>query len=273
MRRRAGGSGRLFGSVGPADIAAAVREAGGPELDQRRIEVRNPIKTVGSHQVRVRLHPEVSAPRRHRDRRLAESVARHRASAGWSLPPPGLSPSGGAGVSPAALAVAQMRASLGGQVGHPRARDERLARGFALPRRRPPRAGPAVVRRLARDSSRSARTTAAMRASRAAASALLRSASSWSMASARRLSADSSIEHTIEDYQVGGVPGPACRSSVMPQVGRLVPVESRCGSLRREIRPKFFFRTAGGSRFRRSAAIYLWFRPPFPQPVPRLRTT
>ena len=30
MRRRAGGSGRLFGSVGPADIAAAVREAGRP---------------------------------------------------------------------------------------------------------------------------------------------------------------------------------------------------------------------------------------------------
>jgi large subunit ribosomal protein L9 len=61
MRRRAGGSGRLFGSVGPADIAAAVREAGGPLLDRRRIEVRDPIKTVGSHQVRVRLHPEVTA--------------------------------------------------------------------------------------------------------------------------------------------------------------------------------------------------------------------
>ncbi len=62
MRRRAGASGRLFGSVGSVDIAEAVREAGGPELDRRRIEVRDPIKTVGSHQVRVRLHPEVSAP-------------------------------------------------------------------------------------------------------------------------------------------------------------------------------------------------------------------
>ena len=61
MRRRAGGNGRLFGSVGPADIAAAVREAGGPELDRRRIEVRDPIKTLGSHKVQVRLHPEVSA--------------------------------------------------------------------------------------------------------------------------------------------------------------------------------------------------------------------
>ena len=61
MRRRAGSSGRLFGSVGPADVAAAVREAGGPILDRRRIEIRDPIKTLGSHQVHVRLHPEVSA--------------------------------------------------------------------------------------------------------------------------------------------------------------------------------------------------------------------
>ena len=61
LETKAGGSGRLFGSVSPAAIAAAVRAAGGPELDKRRIEVRNPIKTVGSHQVTVRLHPEVSA--------------------------------------------------------------------------------------------------------------------------------------------------------------------------------------------------------------------
>ena len=61
LETRAGASGRLFGSVSPADIAAAVRAAGGPELDRRRIEVTNPIKTVGSHQVKVRLHPEVTA--------------------------------------------------------------------------------------------------------------------------------------------------------------------------------------------------------------------
>jgi large subunit ribosomal protein L9 len=61
LQTRAGASGRLFGSVGPADIAAAVRAAGGPDLDKRRIEITNPIKTVGAHQVMVRLHPEVSA--------------------------------------------------------------------------------------------------------------------------------------------------------------------------------------------------------------------
>ena len=61
LQTRAGESGRLFGSVTAADIVTAVREAGGPELDRRRIEVRTPIKTIGSHQVTVRLHPEVTA--------------------------------------------------------------------------------------------------------------------------------------------------------------------------------------------------------------------
>jgi large subunit ribosomal protein L9 len=61
LQTRAGQGGRLFGSVSTADIAAAVRSAGGPELDRRKIEVANPIKTIGSHRVPVRLHPEVSA--------------------------------------------------------------------------------------------------------------------------------------------------------------------------------------------------------------------
>jgi large subunit ribosomal protein L9 len=61
LERRAGGGGRLFGSISPADIAAAVLAAGGPELDKRRIEIKNPIKTVGAHQVAIRLHPEVRA--------------------------------------------------------------------------------------------------------------------------------------------------------------------------------------------------------------------
>jgi large subunit ribosomal protein L9 len=61
LRTRAGDSGRLFGSVTAADIAGAVKDSGGPDLDKRRIEVGNPIKTVGAHRVSVRLHPEVSA--------------------------------------------------------------------------------------------------------------------------------------------------------------------------------------------------------------------
>jgi large subunit ribosomal protein L9 len=61
LQTRAGSGGRLFGSISTADIAAAVKNAGGPELDRRKIEVQNPIKTVGAHQVSVRLHPDVSA--------------------------------------------------------------------------------------------------------------------------------------------------------------------------------------------------------------------
>jgi large subunit ribosomal protein L9 len=59
LSRRAGTGGRLFGAISPADIADAVASAGGPALDKRLIEIKNPIKTVGSHQVAIRLHSEV----------------------------------------------------------------------------------------------------------------------------------------------------------------------------------------------------------------------
>jgi large subunit ribosomal protein L9 len=61
LKRRAGSNGRLFGSVGTSDIAEAVRAAGGPELDRRKIEVPDPIKAAGTYKVQVRLHPEVIA--------------------------------------------------------------------------------------------------------------------------------------------------------------------------------------------------------------------
>ncbi|HEY7224868.1 MAG TPA: 50S ribosomal protein L9 [Micromonosporaceae bacterium] len=61
MRARAGAGGRLFGSVTPTDVADAVKGAGGPELDRRRIELPGHIKSVGQYQVSVRLHPDVVA--------------------------------------------------------------------------------------------------------------------------------------------------------------------------------------------------------------------
>ena len=61
VKAHAGKEGRLFGAVSTADIAAAVKDAGGPELDRRKIEVPSPIKTVGEHTALVRLHPEVQA--------------------------------------------------------------------------------------------------------------------------------------------------------------------------------------------------------------------
>ncbi|ASU81719.1 50S ribosomal protein L9 [Nocardiopsis gilva YIM 90087] len=61
LTQRAGQGGRLFGSVTAADVADAVKASGGPAVDKRRIEIRNPIKSVGDHKVEVRLHPEVTA--------------------------------------------------------------------------------------------------------------------------------------------------------------------------------------------------------------------
>ena len=58
---RAGGGGRLFGAVTVADIVEAVSKVGGPQVDKRRIEIGQPIKTVGAHTVTVRVHPEVTA--------------------------------------------------------------------------------------------------------------------------------------------------------------------------------------------------------------------
>jgi large subunit ribosomal protein L9 len=58
---RAGQSGRLFGAVTSAEIAHAIAEAGGPEVDRRRIEVPAPIRNLGEHTAHVRLHEDVSA--------------------------------------------------------------------------------------------------------------------------------------------------------------------------------------------------------------------
>jgi large subunit ribosomal protein L9 len=58
---RAGENGRLFGAVTTADIAEAVKAAGGPQIDRRKIEVPAPIKSLGDHKVHVRLHEDVQA--------------------------------------------------------------------------------------------------------------------------------------------------------------------------------------------------------------------
>jgi large subunit ribosomal protein L9 len=58
---RAGEGGRLFGSVTAADVVDAVRAAGGPQLDRRRVDLPGHIKVAGKHNVTVRIHPEVAA--------------------------------------------------------------------------------------------------------------------------------------------------------------------------------------------------------------------
>jgi large subunit ribosomal protein L9 len=58
---RAGKDGRLFGSITPGDIATAVKDAGGPTLDRKRIKIDGHIKNTGTHTVTVDLHPDVTA--------------------------------------------------------------------------------------------------------------------------------------------------------------------------------------------------------------------
>lgn len=57
---RAGDSGKLFGSITAAQIAEKI-EATGLSVDKRRIELSAPIKEVGEHEVKVKLHSELSA--------------------------------------------------------------------------------------------------------------------------------------------------------------------------------------------------------------------
>jgi large subunit ribosomal protein L9 len=60
--RTAADSGKLFGSVTAADVVAAIKKAGGPNLDKRTVYLpKAHIKAVGTHAIAVRLHPEVDA--------------------------------------------------------------------------------------------------------------------------------------------------------------------------------------------------------------------
>jgi large subunit ribosomal protein L9 len=58
---RAGETGRLYGSVTPAEIVDAVTAAGGPLLDRRRVQLPGAVKSVGDYKVQIKLHPEVTA--------------------------------------------------------------------------------------------------------------------------------------------------------------------------------------------------------------------
>ena len=58
---KAGASGRLFGAITTADVAEAVAKVGGPKVDRRKVELQQPIKSLGDYSVLVRLHPEVQA--------------------------------------------------------------------------------------------------------------------------------------------------------------------------------------------------------------------
>src|SRR5438105_766023 len=62
VRAKAGEGGRLFGSVTAADLADELERQTGETIDRRMIHLEEPIRSVGVHEVRIHLHPEVNAP-------------------------------------------------------------------------------------------------------------------------------------------------------------------------------------------------------------------
>jgi large subunit ribosomal protein L9 len=61
IKARAGGEGRLFGSVTSSDIAEAVQKQTGAEIDRRKLALDEPLKELGGVDLLVRLHPDVVA--------------------------------------------------------------------------------------------------------------------------------------------------------------------------------------------------------------------
>jgi large subunit ribosomal protein L9 len=58
---KTGEGGRLFGSVTNKEIADALKAQQGIEIERRKLELKDPIKNLGTFTVQVKLHPEVSA--------------------------------------------------------------------------------------------------------------------------------------------------------------------------------------------------------------------
>ncbi len=57
---RAGDAGNLFGSIGAADVAAAIVKFTGVAIDKKIVDIDDPIKEIGLHEVILKPHPEVS---------------------------------------------------------------------------------------------------------------------------------------------------------------------------------------------------------------------
>lgn len=58
---RAGEGGRLFGSVTKSDIARGIKDQLEEDIDRHKVLLEDPIRHLGTHQVEVKLHEEVTA--------------------------------------------------------------------------------------------------------------------------------------------------------------------------------------------------------------------
>jgi large subunit ribosomal protein L9 len=60
VRAKAGEGGKLFGSVTAADLADELARQTGETIDRRMVHLEEPIRSVGVHEIRIHLHPEVN---------------------------------------------------------------------------------------------------------------------------------------------------------------------------------------------------------------------
>lgn len=56
---RAGDAGNLFGSIGASDVAEAIVKFTGVEIDKKIIQIKEPIKEIGLHEIALKPHSEV----------------------------------------------------------------------------------------------------------------------------------------------------------------------------------------------------------------------
>lgn len=61
VKTKTGEGGRLFGSVTSKEIAEVLKKQHGFEVDKRKLELKEPIKALGSYEVPVKIHPDVTA--------------------------------------------------------------------------------------------------------------------------------------------------------------------------------------------------------------------
>ena len=61
VKIKTGEGGRTFGSVSSKEVAASVKEQMGLDIDKKKIQVKDAIKTLGTHVVPVKLHAKVTA--------------------------------------------------------------------------------------------------------------------------------------------------------------------------------------------------------------------
>ena len=61
VRIKTGEGGRAFGSVSSKEIAEAAKTQYGKDIDKKKIVLEDPIKNLGTYEVKIKLHPEVTA--------------------------------------------------------------------------------------------------------------------------------------------------------------------------------------------------------------------